>query len=80
MSATVVPLLTRTQRRVLEAIRDYAQANGYAPSLREVGGLTGLAVSAVQYQIGQLEQKGWIRRHPHRPRALVVLNPATGAA
>ncbi|MGX6605611.1 LexA family protein [Micromonosporaceae bacterium Da 78-11] len=79
MTAPVTVLLSRTQTRILTVIREYGTTNGYAPSVREVAGSVGRSVSAVQYQIGQLEQKGWIRRHPHRPRALVVLNPADGS-
>ncbi len=78
MTAPVVSLLTYRQRRVLEVIRDYAQLQGYPPSVRDVAVLVGLSPSATQYQIDQLVVKGWIRRHPNRPRALVVLNPADG--
>ena len=43
----------------------------YSPSLREIGNAVGLtAPSAVRYQIVELERKGWVRRHPWRPRAL----------
>jgi repressor LexA len=79
VTAAVAPLLSPTQVRVLNVIRDYYRANGYAPSLRDIAAATGLAVSGVQYQVGQLQAKGWIRRHPNRPRTLVVLNPADGS-
>jgi repressor LexA len=78
MTAPVTTLLTRRQVQVLEAIRGYAQKNGYAPSMREISDRTGLALSEVQYQVEQLAAKGWIRRHPNRPRALVALNPTDG--
>jgi repressor LexA len=35
-------------------------------------------LSSVQHQLEQLQRMGWIRRHPGRARALVVLDPATG--
>jgi repressor LexA len=79
MTAPVVPLLTVTQLRVVEVIRAYAVEHGFAPSVREIADLSGLSSSACWYQIGQLARKGWIRRHPNRPRALVVLNPADGS-
>jgi repressor LexA len=45
----------------------------YSPSFREIGNAVGLtAPSAVRYQIVELERKGWVRRHPWRPRALEV--------
>jgi hypothetical protein len=34
----------------------------------------------VQYQLGELQRMGWIRRAPGRPRTLVVLDPETGQA
>lgn len=78
MTAPAIPLLTYTRRRILSVIREYYTANGYAPSIREIGDQVGLSVSAVQHQLVQLERMGWIRRDPNRPRALVVLDPATG--
>jgi repressor LexA len=45
----------------------------YSPSFREIGKAVGLkGPSAVRYQIDELERKGWVRRHPWRPRALEV--------
>lgn len=79
MTAAVVPLLSATQRRIVEVIRAYATEHGFAPTVREIADLSGLSSSACWYQINQLAQKGWIRRHPHLPRALVVLNPADGS-
>ncbi len=73
--ATVIPALSRTQRRVYEAIRAYVTENGYSPTLREIAAATGQAFSTVDYQVRQLAEKGWLRRHPNRPRALVLLDP-----
>lgn len=79
MTAAVTPLLTVRQRRILDGIRGYYALNGYAPSVREIAGFAGLSsASAAVYQLRELERIGWIRRHPNRPRALVVLDPATG--
>jgi repressor LexA len=45
----------------------------YVPSLQEIGNAVGLTgPSAVRYQTVELERKGWVRRHPWRPRALEV--------
>lgn len=78
MTAAVVSMLKPQQQRILAVIRDFHTEHGYAPSLREVGDACGLAVSSVQYQLGELQRKGWIRRAPNRSRAIVVLDPATG--
>jgi repressor LexA len=71
------PGLTARQRRVLDVIRDAIERRGYPPSMREIGEAAGLASpSSVAHQLKTLEQRGYIRRDPHRPRALEVLAPA----
>jgi len=73
--------LTPRQRRVLEVIRDAVERRGYPPSMREIGQAAGLASpSSVSHQLHVLETKGYIRRDPHRPRALEVLSPADPAS
>ncbi|NED93798.1 transcriptional repressor LexA [Phytoactinopolyspora alkaliphila] len=70
------PILTPRQWKVLEVIRDSVERRGYPPSMREIGQAAGLASpSSVSHQLGVLEAKGYIRRDPHRPRALEVLAP-----
>lgn len=70
------PILTPRQWKVLEVIRDAVDRRGYPPSMREIGEAAGLASpSSVSHQLGVLEAKGYIRRDPHRPRALEVLAP-----
>ena len=68
--------LTPRQRRILEVIRDAVESRGYPPSIREMGDAVGLASSSsVAHQLRSLEQKGFLRRDPNRPRALEVLLP-----
>jgi repressor LexA len=70
--------LTPRQRRVLEVIRDTVAERGYPPSIRELGDAVGLASSSsVAHQLRTLEQKGLLRRDPHRPRALEVRLPSS---
>ncbi|HYN28488.1 MAG TPA: transcriptional repressor LexA [Dermatophilaceae bacterium] len=72
--------LTVRQRRVLEVIRNSVDRRGYPPSLREIGEAVGLtSPSSVAHQLASLERKGYIRRDPHRPRALEVVSPDTPA-
>lgn len=79
MTASVAPLLSVRQCRILDFIRDHHTEHGYAPSLRDIGAQVGLASpSGVRYHIGELERMGWIRRAPGVARALIVLDPATG--
>jgi len=68
--------LTARQRKVLDVIRAALRSRGYPPSIREIGAAAGLASSSsVAHQLKTLEHLGFIRRDPHRPRALEVLLP-----
>src|ERR671912_1308794 len=68
--------LTPRQRRILEVIKAAVESRGYPPSIREMGEAVGLASSSsVAHQLRTLEQKGFLRRDPNRPRALEVLLP-----
>jgi len=73
--------LTSRQEQILGFIRDYGECNGYAPSMREIGGAVGLtSTSAVSYQLSILQDKGHLRRVPGRPRAVEVLLPGAPTA
>lgn len=68
--------LTHRQRRILQVIKDAVETVGYPPSIRELARQAGLAsTSSVSYQLKVLEEKGFLRRDPNRPRALVVTIP-----
>lgn len=70
------PNLTERQRTILEMIRESVAGRGYPPSIREIGEAVGLtSPSSVAYQLQILERKGYLRRDPHRPRAMEVLHP-----
>lgn len=77
---TEQPKLTDRQRRILEVIRDAVVLRGYPPSIREIGDAVDLqSTSSVAYQLRQLEEKGFLRRDPNKPRAVDVrLMPDTG--
>lgn len=65
--------LTPRQRRVLDVIRAWVDTVGYPPSIREIGEAVGLtSTSSVAYQLRVLQQKGYLRRDPNRPRAVGV--------
>jgi repressor LexA len=69
--------LTARQRRILQMIAEAVAAQGYPPSIREIGDAVGLtSPSSVAHQLAVLEKKGFIRRDPRRPRALEVLQPS----
>ncbi|NYG54929.1 transcriptional repressor LexA [Nocardioides perillae] len=72
--------LTPRQQRVLNVIRDAVEHRGYPPSMREIGDAVGLSSSSsVAHQLKVLEEKGFIRRDPKRPRALEVFLPESAA-
>ncbi|WP_425467260.1 transcriptional repressor LexA [Rarobacter incanus] len=56
---------------MLQVIRESLDARGYAPSMREIGLAVGMvSPSSVKYQLLALEDKGYLRRDKHRPRAM----------
>ncbi len=68
--------LTPRQQRVLTTIRDSLESRGYPPSMREIGERVGLtSSSSVAHQLRVLEEKGYLKRDPNRPRALSVFTP-----
>ncbi|CAN5300257.1 transcriptional repressor LexA [soil metagenome] len=68
--------LTPRQQRILTYLKECMEKRGYPPSVREIGEAVGLiSPSSVSYQLKELEKKGFLRRDPHRPRALEVFLP-----
>ncbi|MDR9362634.1 MAG: transcriptional repressor LexA [Microbacteriaceae bacterium] len=66
--------MTAKQKEILEFIMLSKKQRGYAPSMREIGEVVGLASSAsVSHQLSQLEKLGAISRDPNRPRTIDVL-------
>lgn len=65
--------LTPRQQAILRVIRQAVDERGYPPSVREIGEGVGLtSPSSVAHQLRTLERLGYLRKDPHRPRALVV--------
>jgi len=74
--------LTERQRQVLEFIDQETRDRGYPPSVREIGEAVGLSSpSTVHAHLAALQDKGYLRRDPTKPRAIEVSRePITGAA
>ena len=73
--------LTARQQGVLVFLRDNIAKRGYPPSMREIGAAVGLAsTSSVAHQLRVLEELGYVKRDPNRPRALEVFLPEVMAA
>ena len=68
--------LTTRQMAILQVLKQSIEEVGYPPSIREIAERANLAsTSSVTYQLKVLEEKGFLRRDPNRPRALVVMLP-----
>jgi len=73
--------LTPRQQRVLTTIKSSIEQRGYPPSMREIGEAVGLtSSSSVAHQLKVLEEKGFLKRDPNRPRAIEVFLPEVMAA
>jgi repressor LexA len=73
--------LTARQRQVLEFIDSEVRQRGYPPSVREIGDAVGLSSpSTVHAHLAALQDKGYLRRDPSKPRAIEIsLEPSTGS-
>jgi len=73
-------VLTRRQKQVLDFVRSHTRARGYAPTLAEIRRHLGLgSVATVHKHLRLLQEKGAVRRLPHRSRALEVCEVAPAA-
>ena len=69
--------LTQRQQEILEFIILETQKKGYPPSVREIGEAVGLSSSStVHAHLEKLQQLGYIRRDPTKPRAIEILKSA----
>lgn len=73
-------MLTQKQKDLLVLIHDRLAANGVPPSFEEMKTALGLhSKSGIHRLVTGLEDRGFIRRLPHRARALEILRmPETG--
>ncbi|MCD8843134.1 transcriptional repressor LexA [Staphylococcus gallinarum] len=71
--------LTKRQNEIFEYIKQTVQSKGYPPSVREIGEAVGLASSStVHGHLSRLEEKGYIKRDPTKPRAIEIVNESIG--
>lgn len=70
--------LTKRQSEIYNYIKQVVQMKGYPPSVREIGEAVGLASSStVHGHLSRLEEKGYIRRDPTKPRAIEIVSDQT---
>ena len=78
---TDAPTLSDKRRKILEFIESSVRDRGFPPSVREIGEAVGLASSStVHAHLNILQEAGYLRRDPSKPRAIEVRwDPASGA-
>lgn len=68
--------ISKRQEDILSFIKEEVRLKGYPPSVREIAEAVGLASSStVHGHLERLENKGYIRRDPTKPRAIEILEP-----
>src|ERR1700761_4407319 len=72
-------MLTRKQKELLFLVKDRLAAEGVPPSFDEMKDALGLkSKSGIHRLITGLEERGFIKRLPHRARALEILRLPEG--
>ena len=72
------PDLSLRQTNILEFIKQEIRKKGYPPAVREIGEAVGLlSSSTVHGHLQTLEDKGYIRRDPTKPRAIEILDSSS---
>lgn len=67
--------LSKRQQLIVDFIKSEVDVKGYPPSVREIAKAVGLASSStVHGHLERLENKGYIRRDPTKPRAIEVID------
>lgn len=68
-------ILTKRQKQILSFIEDSIEKNGYAPSLDEISRHFDLhSISTIHKHLVNLEEKGLIKRHWNRARAIELVS------
>ncbi len=67
--------LTEKQKVILEYIKEEILSKGYPPTVREICNKVGLSSpSSVHSHLNTLEEKGFIKRDPTKPRAIEIVD------
>ncbi|WP_347490969.1 transcriptional repressor LexA [Desulfoscipio sp. XC116] len=66
--------LSKREEEILNFIKYDLQKKGYPPSVREIGQAVGLkSSSTVHSYLRRLEERGFLRRDPAKPRAIEIM-------
>jgi len=70
--------LTQRQQQCLDFLRNYHAEKGIMPSVQEIADHFGWAAkSAANRTLDRLEERGHIRRSPHKARSIEIIAPET---
>lgn len=74
------PLKDR-ERKILTYMKDEIKKKGYPPTVREMCTALGIkSTSTTHKDLENLEMKGYIKKDPAKPRALMIIDPDTGSS
>lgn len=69
--------LNEKQKSIYDCIKYSIRVHGYPPTVRELSSITGISSTATQSHLRKLEQAGYIKRDPSKPRAIELANNDT---
>lgn len=73
--------ITKRQQQAFDFICTFTAAHGYPPSVREIGSAIGLSSpSTVHSHLHKLEEAGYIKRDPNKPRTIEICEDAKARA
>ncbi len=71
--------ITAKQQQILDYIKEELLSKGYPPTVREICEKVGLkSTSSVHAHLSTLEDNGYIRRDPTKPRAIEIIDDEFG--
>ena len=71
--------ISAKQQQILDYIKEEILAKGYPPTVREICERVGLrSTSSVHSHLNTLEENGFIRRDPTKPRAIEIMDDEFG--
>lgn len=70
--------LKERERKILNYMKEEIRKKGYPPTVREICTALGIkSTSTTHKDIENLELKGYIKKDPAKPRALMIIDPET---
>ena len=68
-------MLTEREKNILNYMKETIKMKGYPPTVREIcASLKIKSTSTVHKDIDNLEKKGYIKKDPSKPRALMIVD------